>query len=98
VRKKLPVLKTDAEAERFVAEADLTQYDLSALKPAQVEFEEEDDTRREWVGFIDPPGPFAPLEEWLTFRAEIAGLGTGSVIEETLREADAQIARLRRRS
>jgi predicted DNA binding CopG/RHH family protein len=35
---KLPRLKTDAEAERFVADSDLTQYDLSALKPTRFEF------------------------------------------------------------
>lgn len=35
---KLPQLKTDAEAERFVADSDLTQYDLSALKPTRFEF------------------------------------------------------------
>ncbi len=35
---KLPRLKTDAAAERFVADSDLTQYDLSALKPMRFEF------------------------------------------------------------
>ena len=35
---KLPRLKTDAEAERFVADSDLTQFDLSALKPTRFEF------------------------------------------------------------
>jgi predicted DNA binding CopG/RHH family protein len=35
---KLPRLKSDAEAERFVADSDLTQYALSALKPMQFEF------------------------------------------------------------
>jgi predicted DNA binding CopG/RHH family protein len=34
----LPRLKSDAEAERFVADSDLTQYALSALKPMQFEF------------------------------------------------------------
>jgi hypothetical protein len=29
MKKKLPVLKTDREAEDFVAHADLTGYDLS---------------------------------------------------------------------
>jgi CopG antitoxin of type II toxin-antitoxin system len=29
--KKLPVLKTDAEAEHFVETADLTEYDLSVM-------------------------------------------------------------------
>ena len=33
--KPLPVLKTDEEAERFVDQADLTEYDLSAFQPAR---------------------------------------------------------------
>lgn len=36
--KKLPRLKTDRQAEQFVANGDLTQYDLSPLKVAQFEF------------------------------------------------------------
>jgi predicted DNA binding CopG/RHH family protein len=35
---KLPRLKTDLEAEQFVAGSDLTRYDLSALKTTQFEF------------------------------------------------------------
>jgi predicted DNA binding CopG/RHH family protein len=35
---KLPRLKTDSQAERFVADSDLTQFDLSALKPVRFEF------------------------------------------------------------
>jgi predicted DNA binding CopG/RHH family protein len=35
---KLPRLKTDLEAERFVAGSDLTRYNLSALKTTQFEF------------------------------------------------------------
>jgi predicted DNA binding CopG/RHH family protein len=37
--KKLPILRTDRQAEAFVASADLTQYDLSALRPIRFEFE-----------------------------------------------------------
>jgi predicted DNA binding CopG/RHH family protein len=40
--KKLPVLRTDEEAERFVDEADLTDYDLSGFKPMQFEFAKKD--------------------------------------------------------
>ena len=36
--KRLPRLENDAQAERFVAESDLTRYDLSALQPARFEF------------------------------------------------------------
>jgi predicted DNA binding CopG/RHH family protein len=37
--KKLPVLKTDRQAEAFVASSDLTQYDLAGFRPIQFEFE-----------------------------------------------------------
>ena len=37
-KKRMPVLKSDEEAERFVDTADLTQYDLSTFKPVQLEF------------------------------------------------------------
>ena len=36
--KKLPRLKTDQAAERFVVDADLTQFNLAAMKPARFEF------------------------------------------------------------
>ncbi len=39
MKKKLPVLKTDKEAEAFVATADLTQYDLSDMRPLRYEFQ-----------------------------------------------------------
>ena len=39
MKKKLPRLKTDKEAEEFVAAADLTEYDLSVLRPVRFEFE-----------------------------------------------------------
>ncbi len=35
---KLPRLKTDNQAERFVADSDLTKFDLSVLKSTQFEF------------------------------------------------------------
>ena len=37
--KKLPKLKSDKAAEDFVANADLTRYDLSAMRVVQFEFE-----------------------------------------------------------
>jgi predicted DNA binding CopG/RHH family protein len=39
MKKPLPKLQTDEEAERFVAEADLTEYDLSGLRMVKFEFE-----------------------------------------------------------
>lgn len=41
--KPLPTLLTDEEAERFVAESDLTEYDLSGMVPlSQFEFHSKD--------------------------------------------------------
>jgi predicted DNA binding CopG/RHH family protein len=37
--KQMPSLRNDAEAEEFVAQADLSQYDLSGFKPMQFEIE-----------------------------------------------------------
>jgi predicted DNA binding CopG/RHH family protein len=39
MKKKIPSFKSDAAAERFVRDSDLTQYDLSGLTPMQFEFE-----------------------------------------------------------
>jgi predicted DNA binding CopG/RHH family protein len=36
--RKLPVAKTDAEAAKFVDGADLTAYDLKAMRPLRFEF------------------------------------------------------------
>lgn len=38
MKKKLPKLRSDKEAEDFVATADLTTFDLSGFKPVQFEF------------------------------------------------------------
>lgn len=37
MKKKWPVLKTDEDAERFVAEADLSEYDFSEMVPMRFE-------------------------------------------------------------
>ena len=39
MKKKLPKLKSDREAEAFVAKADLTEYDLSDMRPVRFEFQ-----------------------------------------------------------
>jgi predicted DNA binding CopG/RHH family protein len=39
MKKKIPVFKSDEEAERFVEVADLSEYDLSDFKPVRFEFE-----------------------------------------------------------
>jgi predicted DNA binding CopG/RHH family protein len=43
-KKKFPELKTDAEAERFVATADLSNYDFSDMKPMRFELRRKDKT------------------------------------------------------
>lgn len=44
MKKKLPRLKTDAEAEAFVAKAKLTDYDLSGLTLVRFEMKKKDKT------------------------------------------------------
>ncbi len=39
MKKKLPRLKSDKEAEEFVEKADLTEYDLSGMRPVRFEFQ-----------------------------------------------------------
>jgi len=39
MKKKLPQLRTDEEAEEFVANADLTEYDLSEFRSILFEFQ-----------------------------------------------------------
>jgi predicted DNA binding CopG/RHH family protein len=41
MKKKLPSFKSDKEAEEFVAKTDLTQYDLSDIRPIRFEFQPE---------------------------------------------------------
>ena len=40
--KKIPVFKTDEEAEDFVANADLTEYDFSDFKPFRFEYQKKE--------------------------------------------------------
>ena len=39
MKKKLPDLKSDNEAEEFVANCDLTEYDLSGMRMVRFEFQ-----------------------------------------------------------
>jgi len=39
MKRKMPTFASDAEAEEFVAGADLTDYDLSGGRPMQFEFQ-----------------------------------------------------------
>ena len=40
---KLPRLRSDGQAEQFIARSDLTQFDFSTLKPTQFEFSDPQD-------------------------------------------------------
>jgi predicted DNA binding CopG/RHH family protein len=51
--KRMPSLRSDAAAERFVATADLTEYDLRGFKPMR--FEVGPKARAETVGLHDAP-------------------------------------------
>ena len=42
MKKKFPVLMSDEEAERFIETADLTEYDMSELKPMRFELRRKD--------------------------------------------------------
>ena len=44
MKKQFPTLKTDKEAEEFVANADLTEYDLSGMVPMRFELKRKDKT------------------------------------------------------
>jgi predicted DNA binding CopG/RHH family protein len=39
MKKKLPRFKSDKAADKFVEKADLTEYDLSGLRPIRFEFQ-----------------------------------------------------------
>jgi len=39
MKKKIPIFRTDAEAEHFVDNADLSEFDLTGLTPTRFEFE-----------------------------------------------------------
>ena len=44
MKKDWPSLRSDEEAERFVAEADLTEYDFSRMVPVRFELRRKDKT------------------------------------------------------
>ena len=43
MKKKLPRLRSDREAEEFVAKSDLSEYDLSTLRSVRFEFQSKSD-------------------------------------------------------
>jgi predicted DNA binding CopG/RHH family protein len=65
-KKTFPEFKTDAEAERFVAAADLSEYDFSDMKPMRFELRRKDKTVS-----LRLPGP---LLDAVRQKAERAGM------------------------
>jgi predicted DNA binding CopG/RHH family protein len=80
--KKLPTLKSDEAAERFVATADLSQYDLSGMVPVRFEFKPK--TERVNMRFSKE------LLKTVKARAARAGVSYQRYIRLTLEKAMAQ--------
>lgn len=80
--KKLPTLKTDIEAESFVENADLTDYDLSGFKLGHFEFEKKD-------ARLNMRLP-RPLLAALKARAKKRGVPYQRLIREALEQAVAR--------
>jgi predicted DNA binding CopG/RHH family protein len=79
LKKNLPRLDSDAAAEAFVAEADLTQYDLSAMRTVRFEFQ----PKTERVNMRLP----RPLLEAVKARAAKAGMPYQRFIRQALEAA-----------
>jgi predicted DNA binding CopG/RHH family protein len=72
-------LRTDEEAERFVDEADLTEYDLSGFRPVHFEFEE----KSAQVNMRMPQRLLDAIKD----RAKARGIPYQRYIRETLENA-----------
>lgn len=81
--KRLPRLQSDAQAERFVAESDLTRYDLSALEPTRFEFAPKESR----VNMRLPTG----LLQAVKLAAAQRGVPYQRFIRQTLERAVAQV-------
>ena len=78
MKKKVPPLKTDRQAEAFLAQ-DLSNLDFSQFKPARFEFEKKDDQ----INMRVPK----PLLEAVKARARARGIPYTRFIRETLERA-----------
>jgi len=78
MKKKVPKLKTDKAAERFLAQ-DLSKLDFSQFKPVRFEFEKKD----EQINMRVP----RPLLLALKARAKARGIPYTRLIRETLEQA-----------
>ena len=79
MKKKLPVLTTDAEGEAFVDTADLSEYDLSEMVPMRFELKRKDKS----VNLRLP----APLLEAVRKRAEQGGIPYQRFIRMAIEQA-----------
>lgn len=78
MKKKVPRLKTDRQAEAFLANG-LSNLDFSQFKPARFEFEKKDDQ----INMRVPK----PLLEAVKARAKARGIPYTRFIRETLERA-----------
>jgi predicted DNA binding CopG/RHH family protein len=81
MKRKVPRLKTDKEAEEFLAQ-DLSDLDFSQFKPARFEFERKD----EQINMRVPK----PLLAAVKARAKARGIPYTRLIRETLEQAMAK--------
>jgi predicted DNA binding CopG/RHH family protein len=79
MKKKIPVFETDEQAERFVENADLLEYDLSGAKPVRFEFKKKDAR----VNMRLPQTLLTALKE----RAKQRGIPYQRFIREALEQA-----------
>ncbi len=78
MKKKIPRLKTDRQAEAFLAQ-DLSTLDYSQFRPAQFEFEKKD----EQINMRVPKQLLAAVKA----RAKVRGIPYTRLIRETLEQA-----------
>ena len=78
MKKKVPRLKTDRQAEAFLAQ-DLSSLDFSQFRPARFEFEKKD----EQINMRVPK----KLLEAVKARAKVRGIPYTRLIRETLEQA-----------
>jgi len=77
--KPLPTLTSDEDAERFVDEADLSEYDLSRLRPVRFELEKK-------VARVNMRLP-QPLLDAVKVRSQARGIPYQRFIREAIERA-----------
>ncbi|MEQ9641940.1 MAG: BrnA antitoxin family protein [Alphaproteobacteria bacterium] len=79
MKKRFPDFKSDDEAEQFVADADLTEYDFSDFRPVQFEFAK----KSARINMRLPEALLAAIKQ----KAEARGLPYQRFIREVLEQA-----------